>query len=225
MGHPCIAEAQEKEWFPRRDWILRHEALLRRKTQGLIDLLFLGDSITEGWLDAGASIWKQRYAPRNAADFGIGGDETQHVLWRIENGAVDGLNPKVVVLLIGTNNLGNGGHDSQGTSEGIQCVVQSLCRKLPTSAILLLAVFPRDAQPGTHFRREIERINQSLRPLDDGRLLRFLDINAQFLQSDGTISPAIMPDSLHLSTEAYGLWADAMEPLLQEMLGEQKKDR
>jgi beta-glucosidase len=199
---------------------LRHESLLKRKAQGPIDLLFLGDSITEDWLDAGKSIWKQRYLPRNAADFGIGGDETQHVLWRIENGAVDGLNPKVIVLLIGTNNLGNGGYDGQATTEGIQCIVQSLRERLPASQILLLAVFPRDPQPGTRFRQEIEKINQSLRRLDDGRLLRFLDINEQFLQPDGRISPAIMPDSLHLSTEAYRLWADAMEPMLREMLGE-----
>jgi len=218
VENPSVAVVQNRDWFPTALWLTRHEDHLKRKTEGRIDLLFLGDSITEGWRDTGVATWEKYYAPRNAANFGIGGDETQHVLWRIENGEVEGLNPKVVVLLIGTNNLGNSGFGGDDTAKGIVCIVRLLRKKLPATRILLLGVFPRDFQPGTHFRKEIDKINQTIAKLDDGDHVRFLDIALSFLQRDGSISPEIMPDALHISSAAYGKWAEAMEPLLKEML-------
>jgi len=205
--------------MPTRDWLARHEQFVRRRDQGNIDLLFLGDSITEGWLGEGKATWDERYAPRRAANFGIGGDETQHVLWRITAGEeLEGLAPKLVVLMIGTNNLGNAGHSADDTAAGVETLVRTLREKLPGSRLLLLGVFPRDARPGTAFRRDIDAINSRIAKLADGRHVTFLDVGHVFTEPDGTITPETMPDFLHLSAAAYRTWSDAMEPTLAKLL-------
>jgi beta-glucosidase len=209
---------QDKEWFPVSEWLKHHAAFMARKLSGPIDLLFIGDSITQGWSVDGAKTWDQEYAPLNAANFGIGGDETQHVLWRITNGELDGIAPKAVVLMIGTNNIGNSGHSAEQTIAGIAKIVDTLKTKLPGSRLLLLGVFPRDAKPETEFRTSIATINQAIAKLADGRRITFLDIGEKFLEPDGRLSPTIMPDYLHLSAEAYQIWADAMRPTLLGLL-------
>ncbi len=205
---------QNREWFPESEWLKRHQSFMARKAAGPIDLLFIGDSITEGWAVDGKATWDREYAGMNAANFGIGGDETQHVLWRILNGETDNISPKVVVLLIGTNNLGNSGQGSAETIAGIAKIIDTLKQKLPDSRVLLLGVFPRDARPGTELRRAIATINESIAGLADDTRVTFLDIGQKFLQTDGQLSPLIMPDYLHLSAQAYQLWADAMRPTL-----------
>lgn len=210
-------------------WMIRHEAFLERTKQGSVDLLFLGDSITQGWTGRDRDgkgpieVWERYYGPRNAANFGIGGDRTQHVLWRLENGEVDGIKPKVAVLMIGTNNSRD--NSSAEIAEGVKAIVKSLRTKLPETKILLLGVFPRGAKPA-EIRDKLAAVNSEVAKLDDGKMVKYLDIGKNFLNDDGTISKDVMPDYLHLSRKGYRIWADAMEPTLWSMLDEEsvKKD-
>jgi len=201
----------------------RHEAFLERAKQGNIDLLCLGDSITNGWSGQDKDgkgpieVWERHYAPRKAANFGIGGDRTQHVLWRIENGEVDGISPKVAMLMIGTNNQGV--NTSDEIAEGIEAIVKALRTRLPQTKILLLAVFPRGEKPGPA-REKLAAVNKRISKLDDGEMIKYLDIGPKFLNEDGTISKEIMPDFLHLKRVGYRIWADAVEPTLWSMLDE-----
>ncbi len=204
-------------------WLERHENFLAQGKQGGIDILFLGDSITYGWQTAGQTVWNKYYAPRHAANFGIGGDRTQHVLWRIQHGELDGIKPKVVVLLIGTNNNGqekDTGKPRNSTPEvieGVTAVVKALRAKLPQSKILLLAIFPR-SEKVSPIRDQLQNINAAIATLDDGKHVKFLDIGQKFLEPDGTLSKEVMPDLLHLSQRGYQIWADAMEGTLKQML-------
>jgi len=204
-------------------WVRRHEGFVKQAQQGGIDILFLGDSITDGWRNRGANIWNQKYAPRHAANFGIGGDRTQHVLWRIDHGELDGIHPKVVVLMIGTNNTGKErDHQTPCNSvpeaaEGVQAVVNAIRARLPDSKILLLAIFPRGTLDDPQ-RAQVALINTLIAKLDDGKTVKFLDIGSKFLAADGTLPQSVMPDLLHPDAKGYQIWADAMEPALDEML-------
>ena len=206
----------------RTNWVARHEGFLAEARDGKFDLVFLGDSITDGWRTRGIGVWNQFYAPRHALNLGIGGDRTQHVLWRIEHGELDGLKPKVIVLMIGTNNTGKEKDGSPRNStaetiEGVKAVVKSIRAKLPGSKLLLLAVFPR-GNVDAPARAQIKEINSSIAKLDDGKMIKFLDIGKVFLADDGSIPKTIMPDLLHPNAKGYQLWADAMEPTLATML-------
>jgi beta-glucosidase len=198
-------------------WLELHRSFLKQAQEGNIDLLFLGDSITQGWGGA-KKTWDRFYTPRKAANFGIGGDRTQHVLWRIENGELKGIEPRVTVLMIGTNNAG--GNTPDEIAQGITAIIGELRQKLPKTKILLLAVFPRGQQPFTPIRERLKSVNEKIAKLDDGSNVRYLDIGRAFLNEDGTISKDIMPDYLHLSQKGYRLWADAMEPTLWSLLDE-----
>jgi lysophospholipase L1-like esterase len=208
---------KEYPWMSLARWNQLHEGFLKRAKEGKIDLLFLGDSITEGW--GQNAVWQKNYANHNAANFGIGGDTTENVHWRIQNGEIEGLSPKVVVLLIGTNNFGLEGHSPDQVAKGIAAIVQTLRKKLPSSKVLLLAIFPRDEKPGTDARTKIKKVNDQIAGLDDKKNVRFLDIGAKLANPDGTLSKEIMPDFLHLSEKGYQIWADAMDPLLKQLLG------
>src|SRR6478736_335096 len=200
-----------------------HEKFLARGKAGPIGVLFLGDSITEGWAKA-PHIWERYYGQWQPANFGIGGDQTQHVIWRIENGELNGLNPKVVVLMLGTNN--SGAWTAEQIAAADRKIVGMIRERLPEAKILLLAIFPRgprkqrDGQPEPWEQRMavIRAANADLAKLDDGKMVRFLDINAHFLGNDGTIPNIIMPDQLHPNAAGYQLWAEAMQPLLTEMM-------
>ena len=196
-------------------WLKLHEQFLTRAKQGHIDLLFLGDSITQGWHNN--EVWKRFYGPRHAANFGIGGDRTQHVLWRIEHGEVDGIHPKVVVLMIGTNNS----HDNSADeiAAGVTSIVKELRKRLPETKVLLLGVFPRSEKPD-RTREKLQEVNRQISRLDDCSYVTYLDIGKAFVNADGTISREIMPDFLHLTAKGYRLWADAMEPTLWRLLDE-----
>ena len=211
------ARKKEYPWMSVASWTQRHEAHLKRAKEGKIDLLFVGDSITEGW--GNNAVWQKTYAPLNAANIGIGGDTTENVLWRLENGEVDGISPKVAVLLIGTNNFGLEGHQPDAVAKGVTAVVQTLRKKLPTTKILLLAIFPRDEKPTADIRKKIKTVNDQIVKLDDKKNVRFLDIGAKLSNPDGSLSKEVMPDFLHLSEKGYQIWADAMAPLLKEMTG------
>jgi lysophospholipase L1-like esterase len=199
-------------------WMDLHQSFLKRAQEGNVDLLFLGDSITQGWNGA-KKTWDRFYGPRKAANFGIGGDRTEHVLWRIQNDELKGIEPKVVVLMIGTNNSGESTPDE--IAQGITAIVQELRSRLPKAKVLLLGVFPRGEKPAP-IRERLKSVNDKIARLDDGSNVHYLDINKAFLNEDGTISGKIMPDYLHLSSRGYRLWADAMEPTLWSMLDEPK---
>jgi lysophospholipase L1-like esterase len=206
------------------NWMSLHESFVARAKQGHIDLLFLGDSITAGWLwgNGGLSVWNKYYVPRHAAEFGIGYDRTQNVLWRIEHGELEGIKPKVVVLLIGTNNAGNedNGQPRNTTPEiieGVTTLVKELRVRLPASKILLLGIFPR-GEKNDPVRAQVKEVNLHLARLDDGKRARFLDIGSRFLEADGTLSREIMPDLLHPSERGYRIWAEAMQDTLARMM-------
>lgn len=216
-------------------WMRQHESFLVRAKDSMgIDLLFLGDSITAGWLGRDQEgrgpieVWERYYGPRNAADFGIGGDRTQHVLWRLDNGEAEGITPKVVVLMIGTNNLGANSDDE--IVAGIEAIVAKLRDKMPDAEILLLGIFPRGEKPATEdgqlnpIRERIRAINLRLAKLDNLEGVTFLDIGPRFLNADGTISKEIMRDFLHLTRKGYRIWADAIEPTLWSLLDEPEPD-
>jgi lysophospholipase L1-like esterase len=197
-----------------------HDKFIERARQGNIDLLFLGDSITEGWAGRGKETWAERYAKLNAANFGISGDRTQHVLWRIENGELENIKPKVAVLMIGTNNVSNSGpNPSEEIAAGVGKIVQTI-RDKTGAKVLLLAVFPRGQTAGKSgdARSTIDQINGIIAKLDDGKNVRYLDLADKFLEPDQSLSKEIMPDFLHLSEKGYQRWADGMQPLLDEMM-------
>jgi len=204
-------------------WIKRHDQFVAQATRGGIDLLFLGDSITDAWRTKGSNVWAKYYAPRNAANFGISADRTQHVLWRMENGELDGIKPKVVVLLIGTNNTGNEKDTGKPRNtppeaiEGVTAVVKRLRAKLPGSRILLLAIFPRGEKDSPQ-RDQIKQINSAIAQLADGKQVKFLDLGKGFLEPDGTLPKDVMPDLLHPNEKGYQIWAEAMESTLADML-------
>ena len=197
-------------------WQKLHEQYVERSNQGEVELLFVGDSITFGWNNNGKATWERFYGPRKAANIGIGGDRTQHVLWRLDHGEVDGIAPKVAVLMIGTNNLGS--NTPEQIAEGVAADVQALRTKLPETKVLLLAIFPRDPEPSAR-RERLEAVNHRIAKLaDTDEKVTYLDIGPHFLDADGTISKEIMPDFLHLSPQGYRIWADAMEPTLWSLL-------
>jgi lysophospholipase L1-like esterase len=204
---------------PRTDkgWQQRHQRFLERAKQGHVDVLFLGDSITQGWEGNGKEVWKERFEPLHAANFGIGGDRTQHVLWRLEDGKeLHGISPKAIVLMIGTNNMAN--DTAANIAEGVKAIVHELRQQSPEAKILLLGIFPRGREAANPFRAKIKDVNQRIAKLHDGKNVRYLDIGDKFLSADGSLSKEIMPDYLHLSAKGYGIWADAIQSALDEMV-------
>lgn len=203
----------------RNDWLQRHNGFVAEAKKGGIDLLFVGDSITDFWRNRGKNVWNERYASLKAANFGISGDRTEHVLWRLQNGELQGIDPKVTVLMIGTNNLGR--NTVEQIAAGVTAIVDEIKKQLPHTRILLLAIFPRDEKPDSPSRTKIAAINAILSKLDDGgRSVAYLDIGQKFLQADGVLSPTIMPDFLHPNEKGYEIWADAMAPKLAALLGQ-----
>jgi alpha-L-fucosidase len=196
----------------------RHKSFNARVKQGNVDLIFIGDSITHGWEGAGKDVWQKFYAKRNAVNLGIGGDRTQHVLWRLENGNIDGISPKLAVLMIGTNN--SGGNKPEDIAEGIKAIVEKLRAKLPQTKVLILGIFPRGPNNQDRLRQVNMKTNEIVSKLADDKAVFYLDIGQKFLKPDGTLPRDIMPDLLHLSPQGYTIWAEAFEPELNKLLGE-----
>ena len=205
-----------------------HSQLLMKARQGGIDVYFEGDSITRRWdaLDYPELLanWKQNFFGWNAADFGWGADQTQNILWRLENGELDGVNPKVVIVLAGTNNVGNallrGDADAKAgeITRGLQAIVRVIQAKAPTAVIVVMALFPRN--DGTAFEPVIDRVNRNLSSFVDGRKVRYLNINGQLAGAGGRLLDGMMDrDRLHPTVKAYQVWADALKPVLTELLG------
>ena len=209
--------------------LVAHSQLLAKAKQGGIDVYFEGDSITRRW---GAvdypdllANWKQNFFGWNAADFGWGGDTTQNILWRLENGELDDVNPKVVVLLAGTNNVGgplafeSADAKADDITRGLQAIVRVIQRKAPLATVIVMGVFPRNDNMA--LMPTIDRINRNLSRMDDGEKLRYLNINNKLTGSDGRLLTGMMneKDGLHPTVKAYQIWADALRPVLTELVG------
>lgn len=219
MSNPVVAEVQDKEWKSADVWLAEHERFLEQvRNAATTPLLFIGDSITQAWLSVGKRAWAKCFAPLGALNLGLGGDEVQHVLWRVENGEVDGLSPKLVVLLIGTNNIGNAGHGGVETAQGIELLVRTLRSKLPETHILVHKVFPRDEHAGTPFRRQVHALNQAIAELANEEKVSVFDVNHLFLEDDGTIAMETMPDFLHLSSKSYERWSQLLLPEIKRLM-------
>ena len=201
-----------------------HQALLNRRAAAAgaaARVIFLGDSLTQSWEQTGRAVWEHYYAARQALNFGIGGDRTQHVLWRVNHGNVDGLSPKVAVVLIGTNNTDGDDNTVGQIADGIAAIVAALRKKLPGTTILLLAILPRGENPSVR-RGKVLQVNQVIRQLADGIHVRWLAFGERFVGFDGRISRELMPDYLHLSPQGYALWAEAMEDEMSTLLGDRR---
>jgi len=209
---------------PRVDpwWIQRTAELQTNVTQNGSDanVLFIGDSITQGWEGSGSLVWEKYFAPLKSINLGISGDRTEHVLWRLQNGHLQGMSPDVAVVMIGTNNFGQSNPDSvQEVLEGIAEVVEIVQNKLPYTQVLLLDIFPR-GKTFNAMRGSILQVNQALQAkyVDDAGV-SFLPIGQNFIESNGSIDPSVMPDYLHLSEKGYARWAEAIIPSVKKQIG------
>jgi lysophospholipase L1-like esterase len=207
-----------------------HRDLLKKAQAGRIDLYFLGDSITRRWhandYPAFQSNWKKNFHGWNAANFGWGGDRTQNVLWRLEHGELDGVHPKVIVLMVGTNNLGDAtttkGNAAlvEEVASGIEIILGVVQEKAPRARIVLMGITPRNGSGGsTELIPIIDRINARAAKLADGRRIRYLNINDKLADESGRLVEGVTDDGLHLSLPGYQIWADALRPILTNWLG------
>jgi beta-glucosidase len=201
------------------NWLQRHESFNKRVKEGKVDLLLIGDSITQGWEGAGKDVWAKYYTKRNAVNLGIGGDRTQHVLWRLDHGNVEGISPKLAVLMIGTNNSNGTDNTAEEIGAGIEAIVKKLRAKLPNTKVLILAIFPRSEKPSPQ-REKNAKASQIAAKLADNQNVFYLDIGDKFLAPDGTLTKEIMPDFLHLSPQGYEIWASSIEPSVAKLMGE-----
>jgi len=201
------------------NWRARDAAITRKAREGNADLAFIGDSITQGWEGAGASIWKEFYGDRNAINLGIGGDRTEHVIWRLQHGNLGKIQPKVAVVMIGTNNTGQLQQDPTEVAGGVKRILDLLKERRPDTKVLLLGVFPRGKYPSDVLRKNNEEINNQMERYADGEHIHYMDIGSVFLEADGTIRDEVMPDYLHPSSEGYARWAKAIEPKLRALGG------
>ncbi len=199
-------------------WIERHEQIVARVHAETFDLVFIGDSITQGWEGAGRRVWERSYKPRRTLNLGFNGDRTEHVLWRLQHGELAGQTPKLVVVMIGTNNTGTREDPAEDTVAGIHAIVALLRERIPTTRILLLSVFPRGDLPEDSLRRLNTEVNRRLPTLADEDTIVSLDLARHFVDGNGRLLRRLMPDGLHPNEEGYQAWAEAMEATLQKLL-------
>jgi lysophospholipase L1-like esterase len=220
----CASRADHAPYPPwNENGRIGHDQMVAKARTGRIDLYFLGDSITRRWgaLDYPEFLahFQKNFHGWNAADFGWGGDSTHQILWRIQNGELDGVKPKVIVLLAGTNNIGNqpkpGAADD--AVDGIKAILDTLRTKAPQATILLMAVFPRNDNPESN--RAVAEVNRRIAGFADGQKIRFLDINGQLADPDGKLFEGMTVDNLHLTVKGYEIWAKNLKPVLTELLG------
>jgi len=219
---PCT---QDRDW-PVYDWAVRHAAVTKIATEKKASLVFIGDSITQMFggephdrPQRGKEVWEQHYGKRNAANLGFGYDFVENALWRLQHGELDGAAAKVVVILIGTNNVGRNTPEEIAT--GIRAVCAEVHQRQPAAKTVLMGIFPRGPKPDAT-RAKLEAVNKLIAPLDGKDGITFLDIGAKFLEPDGTIARETMGDFLHPTEKGYEIWASELEPLLSKLLGEAK---
>ncbi len=177
------------------------------------DIVFEGDSISNRWETTGRAVWAERFAAI-AADFGIEGDRTEHVLHRLAQGQLDGIDPKVVVLMIGTNNQGQ--NSAEEIAEGIKLIIAEYEKRCPNAHIILMGIFPRGQNANDGGRRKVAGVNAIIKSLDDGQKVSFIDIGGKMIEPDGTISREMMPDFVHPTAKGYQIWAEAIQPVINK---------
>ena len=194
----------------------RHKGFLEVARGGNIDLLFVGDSITDLWRSRGKPVWDENFAPLKAANFGIGGDTTQGVLWRMQNGELEGFKAKLIVLMLGTNNINRNPNDE--IVDGDRLIVEEFKKRQPQPKVLVLGIFPRAMPADSPFRASIKDINSKLAKMNDNKQVFYMDIGDKFLTPDGTLTTEIMADGLHPTEKGYRIWADATLGRVKELM-------
>jgi N-acetylglucosamine-6-sulfatase len=200
--------------FPRDD--NRHRQFSEIARGATIELLFVGDSITDGWRNSGQPVWDEHFAPLKPANFGIGGDTTQGVLWRMQNGELDNFKAKLIVLMLGTNNINRNPNDE--IVDGDRLIIEEFKKRQPQAKVLLLGIFPRAREASDPYREKIKDINSKLAQLADNKQVFFMDIGEKFLTPEGVLTPEIMPDGLHPNLRGYRIWADAISARVRELM-------
>lgn len=209
------------------------EDVAQKNKMGQVDFIMIGDSITHGWdnetgIRAGKKVWEKYYGKRKALNYGIGGDRTYHALWRVQNGTFDGISPKLIVLMMGVNNVGRKECTPEETVDGLEAILDEIHKRCPKSHILHLAVFPLAEQPYNPGRKRVDKINSYLPALakkkakEWGGKITFMSINDKFLNKDGSAKKELLPDFCHPSVKGYEAWAEGIEPVVEKYLGKRK---
>lgn len=234
-AHSAIIPVEQTLECTRSWWMPRHEQILQQIALGKVELVWIGDSITHRWESNGRATWNHYYAPRNAANLGIDGDRTQHVLWRLNHGEIDGIKPKLAIVLIGTNNTkyqtkGTANNSAEEIADGIKAICAEIRTKLPKTKILILAILPRadvkqfdEAAENDSINplwAKNNRANKLVSEIADNKIVYYLDVNHVFLDENGNISREMMPDFLHPSPEGYKILAESIEPTVAKLMGE-----
>lgn len=205
---------------------LAHEQLVAKAKQGGIDVYFVGDSITRRWGTSDAmwgelyKNWKQNFHGWNAGNFGWGADGIQNILWRMQNGELEGVNPKVIVILAGTNNVGNrpgGPGKIDDIVGGLQAIVDTSRKLAPGAKLIVTGILPRNDNMAV--MPEITQINERLAKLADGKTIYYVNVNDKLADADGKLHEGMTFDNLHLTPKGYQIWADALKPILTDVLG------
>jgi lysophospholipase L1-like esterase len=213
-----VADARlDNDW-----WLPRHEEKVTEveARRDEIELVFIGDSITHGWEKKGAPTWDKHFAQYGAYNIGYSGDRTENVIWRLRSGEIDGIDPKGVVMMIGTNNTGHRQEPAEYTAAGVEAILHELSFRAPNAKVLLLAIFPRGEKPEDPLRMLNDEINARLEKLADGKRVLFQDISDVFLADDGTLPKEVMPDLLHPNEAGYELWAEAIKDNVAKIMGQ-----
>lgn len=208
---------KEYEWMSVERWHTLHQEDVAIAREGGVELLFIGDSITEGWPQP---LWAEYFGAYDAANFAIGGDKTENLLWRLNNGSVGQLDPEVVVLLIGTNNFGLSNHEPEAVSQGVVAVTNALLEAFPNAKLLLNGIFPTKQSADHPMRDKVREVNEHIKTLAEHERVQYLDIGDQLVEENGEISADIMPDYLHLSEQGYRIWGNNLKPILADWLEE-----
>ncbi|MDN4503455.1 putative glycoside hydrolase [Alteromonadaceae bacterium BrNp21-10] len=200
-------------------WMPRHKEKVAIAQQGNIDLLMIGDSITHGWENHGKEVWQKHFGDIQTLNIGFSGDRTENVIWRLQHNTVDGINPKLAVMMIGTNNTGHRFDKPEYIANGVKAIIDDLAVRLPKTPLLLLAIFPRSASADDKLRINNEQTNVLLKALaQQYPQVEFANFNAAFLTEGGTLTKEIMPDLLHPHAEGYEIWANQLEPFIDQYL-------
>lgn len=203
-----------------KGWEKHFQSNLDRTKAGDAVIIFDGDSITDWWPQKGREVWEKTFVPYGVANFGIAGDRTETVLWRLKNGQGKGMHPKLIVLMIGTNNLAWSNNTDEQIAAGVKAIVEQYKRMYPTARILLQGIFPRGESADHPMRARVKNVNSMIGKFGDGQSVIFLDFGDKFLGPDGTISREIMPDFLHPSAKGYAIWAEQILPVVKKVVGE-----